>query len=85
MKRSAAIFLAFTLFSNASPARAADLEPARDAIRRHEYERAVVLLRPLSEAGDAEAAFQLSQLFRYGRGVARDLPQACQLLEAAAT
>ena len=85
MKQSVAIFLAFTLFSIASPARAADLEPARDAIRRHEYERAVVLLRPLSEAGDAEASFQLSQLFRYGRGVARDLPQACQLLEAAAT
>jgi len=77
--------LVLPLITHICSALAADLEPARDAIRRHEYERAVVLLRPLSEAGDAEASFQLSQLFRYGRGVARDLPQACQLLEVAAT
>ncbi len=67
------------------PALAADLEPARDALRRHEYERAVGLLRPAADAGDAEAAFQLSQLYRYGRGVARDLQQACRLLEQSAT
>ena len=54
-------------------------------MRRHEYERAVGLLRPAADAGDAEAAFQLSQLYRYGRGVARDLQQACRLLEQSAT
>lgn len=68
-----------------SPALAADLEPARDALRRHEYERAVGLLHPAADSGDAEAAFQLSQLYRYGRGTARDLRQACRLLEQAAT
>jgi hypothetical protein len=63
---------------------ATDLEPARDALRRHEYERAVSLLTPPARAGDAEAAFQLSQLLRFGRGAPRDLPEACRLLETSA-
>jgi hypothetical protein len=84
MQRST-VFLTLMLLLIARSARAADLEPARDAIRRHEYALAVSLLRPQAEAGDAEASFQLSQILRYGRGVARDLPQACRLLEGAAT
>ncbi len=83
MRRVLAAIVWLQLIGSGS-ALAVDLEPARDALRRHEYERAVGLLRPLSEAGDSEASFQLSQLLRYGRGVARDLPKACQLLEGSA-
>ncbi|MDH4261279.1 MAG: hypothetical protein OEW16_13385, partial [Gammaproteobacteria bacterium] len=84
MSRTTAMLI-LALAVAAPVARAADLEPAREATRRHEYERAVILLRPAAAAGDAEAAFMLSQLLRYGRGVARDLGQACRLLEAAAS
>ena len=40
------------------------LEPARDAIRHHDYAHATELLRPLAQAGNAEAAYQLAQLLR---------------------
>jgi len=62
----------------------AGLEPARDAIRRHEYARAAELLRMPAAAGDAESAFLLAQLLRFGRGVAPDPAEACRLLEGAA-
>ena len=47
----------------AAPAANADLEPARDALRRHEYARAAELLAPLSAQGNAEAAYQLALLY----------------------
>jgi ankyrin repeat protein len=66
------------------PSHAVDLEPARDALRRHDYDRAAELLRFAATGGDPEAAFMLGQLLRYGRGVASDLPEACRLLEQSA-
>ncbi len=60
------------------------LESARDAIRRHEYARAAGLLQAPAAAGDAESAFLLAQLLRFGRGVAPDPAEACRLLESAA-
>ncbi len=68
----------------ASSVLADNIEAARDAVRRHDYPRAIATLRPAAEAGNAEAAFMLSQLLRYGRGAPRDLPEACRLLELAA-
>ena len=59
--RRAATVIAAALFAATGIAWSADLEPARDALRRHEYDRAVGLLRPSADAGDAEAAFLLSQ------------------------
>lgn len=76
--------LAILLIAGMGSAHAADLEAARDAIRRHEYGRAIELLQPGSDAGDAEASFLLSQLLRFGHGTARNLARACQLLESSA-
>lgn len=82
--RRAATVIAAALIAATGVAWSADLEPARDALRRHEYDRAVGLLRPAAETGDAEAAFLLSQLLRYGRGTPKDLAGSCRLLEASA-
>ena len=60
------------------------LEPARDAIRRHDYAHAVDLMRPLAQAGDAEAEYQLAQLLRSAEGIAHDPSAACTLLVDAA-
>ena len=84
MRRTATV-IAAALIAATGIAWSADLEPARDALRRHEYDRAVGLLRPYAETGDAEAAFLLSQLLRYGRGTLKDLAGACKLLESSAT
>jgi ankyrin repeat protein len=83
--RRAAVIVAAALFAATGIAWSADLEPARDALRRHEYDRAVGLLQPPAQAGDAEAAFLLSQLLRYGRGAPKDLAGACKLLESSAS
>jgi ankyrin repeat protein len=79
-----AILLAGVLLVAPMPILAADLEPARDAVRRHQYELAVELLRSPAAAGDPEAGFMLAQLQRSGRGVSQNLPEACRLLEQAA-
>jgi ankyrin repeat protein len=79
-----ATFLISALLAASMPALAADLEPARDAVRRHQYERAAELLRAPAAAGDPEASFMLAQLQRFGRGISQDLPEACRLLERSA-
>jgi len=78
------LLVAGVLLASLAPALASDLEPARDAVRRHEFERAVQLLGLPATAGDPEAAFMLAQLLRYGRGVNQDLPETCRLLEQSA-
>jgi ankyrin repeat protein len=78
------VLLAGTLLAVSSVSLAVDLEPARDAVRRHQYERAAELLRSPTVASDPEAGFMLAQLLRFGRGVSRDLPEACSLLEQSA-
>ena len=84
MTRSSASILVLALVTAGGAAHAVDLEPARDALRRHEYSRAVELLRADAQEGDAEAAFMLSQLLRYGQGAPKDIAEACRLLEASA-
>jgi len=78
------LLLAGALLAASTTVHAADLEPARDAVRRHQYEQAVELLRAPELAGDPEAGFMLAQLLRAGRGVPRDLAEACRLLEQSA-
>jgi ankyrin repeat protein len=65
-------------------AQSVDLEPAREAIRRQQFQDAIGILRPAADAGDPEAAFILAQLLRAGRGGTRDVAAACALLESAA-
>lgn len=69
----------------ASPAIAQ--KTVRDGIaawQRADYASAVAIWRPLAESGDADAAFNLGQAYRLGRGVAVDLGTAQSWLEKAA-
>jgi hypothetical protein len=45
---------------------------------------AVAIWRPLAEKGDADAAFNLGQAYRLGRGVPLDLAQAQSWFDRAA-
>jgi uncharacterized protein len=55
-----------------------------EAWQRADYASAVSIWRPLAEKGDADAAFNLGQAYRLGRGVAVDLALAQSWLERAA-
>ena len=59
----------------------------RDGIaawQKRDFTTAVAIWRPLAEAGDADAAFNLGQAYRLGRGVKVDLARAQRWLEQAA-
>lgn len=55
-----------------------------DAWQRADYPAAVAIWTPLAEKGDPDAAFNLGQAYRLGRGVRRDLAKAKRWLELAA-
>ena len=55
-----------------------------EAWQRSDYAAAVAIWRPLAEQGNADAAFNLGQAYRLGRGVAVDLAAARSWLEKAA-
>ena len=59
-------------------------KPASRPGRRADYAAAVAIWRPLAEAGDADAAFNLGQAYRLGRGVPTDLAAAQTWFERAA-
>ena len=66
---------------------AAPTKSVRDGIaawQRSDYAEAVAIWRPLADQGDADAAFNLGQAYRLGRGVKVDLAQAQSWLEKAA-
>ncbi|MGI8706288.1 MAG: SPOR domain-containing protein [Sphingomicrobium sp.] len=71
----------------AMPSLASTPKTVRDGIeawQRSDHAAAVAIWRPLAEKGDADAAFNLGQAYRLGRGVAVDLAQAQTWLERAA-
>ena len=55
-----------------------------EALQRGDPARAVAIWRPLAQKGDPDAAFDLGQSYRFGRGVAPDAAQAKKWFEAAA-
>jgi TPR repeat protein len=55
-----------------------------EAWQSAQYEAAVTIWRPLAEVGDADAAFNLGQAYRLGRGVPANLPLAQTWFERAA-
>ena len=55
-----------------------------DAWQKADYAAAVSIWRPLAEKGDADAAFNLGQAYRLGRGVPINLAAAQTWLERAA-
>jgi len=55
------------------PSPAAGLDEGIAAVEQGDYDGAFAIFRPLAEAGDAEAQYNLAILYRSGRGVAKDL------------
>lgn len=68
----------------ALPAHAQSVRAGIDAWQRGDTTGAVAIWKPLAEKGDADAAFNLGQAYRLGRGVKLDLAQAQIWLERAA-
>jgi cell division septation protein DedD len=76
---AAALFLALS----ASVA-AQSVKSGIEAWQRADYSGAVAIWRPLAEGGDADAAFNLGQAYRLGRGVPTNLSIAKSWFERAA-
>ena len=81
--RWSAILACVSLFL-AAPAAAQNVKAGIDAWQRGDYVSAVAIWRPLAQAGDADASFNLGQAYRLGRGVLVDLGTAQTWLERAA-
>jgi len=80
--RSLLIILAAALA--AAPVSAQSVRAGIDAWQKGDAAGAVAIWRPLAEKGDADAAFNLGQAYRLGKGVPLDLAQAQNWLERAA-
>lgn len=79
--------LAVVSVSVAAASPAAPGKSVRDGIsawQHGDYAGAVTIWQPLAEKGDADAAFNLGQAYRLGRGVPIDLAKAKSWLEKAA-
>jgi len=70
--------------AGAATAAAQDVQTGIAAWQAGNYEGAVAAWRPLAEAGNADAQFNLAQAYRLGRGVAQNLGLAEQWFERAA-
>jgi TPR repeat protein len=68
----------------ASPLHAQSVQAGIQAWQKADYPRAVAIWRPLAEKGDADAAFNLGQAYRLGRGVSMNLGAAQVWFERAA-
>src|SRR3954469_24291137 len=73
------------LGSLAAPASAQSVRAGIEAWQRSDYAGAVAIWRPLAENGDADAAFNLGQAYRLGRGVPTNLAAAKTWFERAAS
>ena len=67
----------------ASPLSAQSVRAGIEAWQHADYSRAVAIWRPLAEKGDADAAFNLGQAYRLGRGVPTNLAAAQTWFERA--
>lgn len=68
----------------ATPAAAADVKAGVDAYQRGDFARALAEWRPLAEAGDPDAQFNLAQAYKLGRGVPANLDTAIGFYRRAA-
>jgi len=70
--------------SLAAPVSAQSVKAGIEAWQKADYATAVSIWRPLAEKGDADAAFNLGQAYRLGRGVATNLGAAQTWFQRAA-
>ena len=78
------LLLGLMIGAVALPASAQSVRAGIDAWQKGDTAGAVAIWRPLADAGDADAAFNLGQAYRLGKGVVIDLAQAQNWLERAA-
>jgi cell division septation protein DedD len=78
------LLLALAIASTSLPAGAQGVRSGIDAWQKGDTAGAVAIWRPLAEKGDADAAFNLGQAYRLGKGVPLDLSQAQDWFERAA-
>ena len=76
------VALATALHAEPSPAQS--VRSGIEAWQRADYSEAVKIWRPLAEAGDVDAQFNLGQAYRLGRGVPINLAAAQTWLQRAA-
>jgi uncharacterized protein len=69
----------------AAPGSSQSVRTGIQAWQRADYSRAVAIWRPLAERGDVDAAFNLGQAYRLGRGVPTNLAAAKTWFERAAS
>jgi len=78
------LLMALALGSIALPAAGQNVKSGIEAWQKGDTAGAVAIWRPLAEKGDPDAAFNLGQAYRLGKGVPLDLAQAQDWLERAA-
>src|SRR4029453_17616880 len=78
------LLMALALVPIALPAAGQTVKSGIEAWQKGDTAEAVAIWRPLAEKGDADAAFNLGQAYRLGKGVPLDLAQAQSWLERAA-
>ena len=83
MKYIWGILAAATMLSLAPPA-LADVKAGVDAWQQGDYEKAVRVWRPLAQAGDPDAQFNMGQANKLGRGVKADMAVALDWYRKAA-
>ncbi|MEH6631332.1 MAG: tetratricopeptide repeat protein [Halopseudomonas aestusnigri] len=67
-----------------SPALSDTLKDAKQAVKRHDYETAFTLYKPLAEQGEAEAQYALGEMYSKGLGAEQDVKTATKWYEMAA-
>jgi cell division septation protein DedD len=78
------LLLGLMIGAAAVPAAAQSVQAGIEAWQKGDAVGAVAIWRPLAEKGDADAAFNLGQAYRLGKGVVIDLAQAQNWLDRAA-
>ena len=78
------LLLGLAIAAAAVPASAQSVRAGVEAWQKGDTAGAVAIWRPLANQGDADAAFNLGQAYRLGKGVPLDLAQAQNWLEQAA-
>ena len=76
------LLLALTIGFAALPASAQSVRAGIEAWQKGDAAGAVAIWRPLADKGDADAAFNLGQAYRLGKGVPLDLAQAQDMARA---
>ena len=84
MMRSVASLLVFSLVTGVTPLLADDLDTAAQHLRAGEYQKALVLFRPLADGGNPFAQRNLGIMYLMGDGVPRDFEKSRAWLEKAA-